>query len=894
MRLVDKAFNKLVRNMDLSLGVQHPEGSDQDLDELVVSDMVPYDVHYDDQTVITGEDSLVQVIKIDGLMFDSLTSAQIKLFEERRNTVLRTVASSDLAIYVHVIRRKVVDFPEGQGGTWFSKYFNARLRKRYESRGFYVNEIYISLVRNRFRSGVPGLMDKAVALVTGNGAADEAGETHEAMADSLYKAANLVLRGLSDYGATRLRIQRHPAQSNGMVDREAAYQAVSRFQWKWDDFKVHLGDHAEYDAEAVYDYLGEEYCELSSFFNYLINLEYRKVPVTDLKIKEVLPYARLNFRILSNMCEIRGSTSSRIGSMLSMAEWPRRTPSRMMNKFLQQPVEFIITQSFFFENRIEAESAMMDETRRLSVADPHKISEDDAKELAEGIRALRRGDTVNGKHHLTIFIHVPSVPNTSPESRRANLKRLDTAVGLIEGCFVDLNVKSVREWLALETFYWSQLPGQQQALIGRRGKIKSTNFAGFASLHNFARGRRDGNLWGPAITAFETESGTQYNFNYHRELEGMVAGHTGVAAGTGSGKTALIAETVSEADKALPVVYWFDMRYGATVFMMAMGGVHSILSPHNSMGWNPFKLPDTPENRAYLIDLQIQMRECYASTPTEADDIKRFKDAVNENYDLPYENRRLRNVVWTYGHGALADIMAIWHGAKGIEGANAGVFDNEDDNFDLSKSRHYCFEMSELMKGGDARPELPVVMSYPLHCIEQAMNGRPFILVLDEGQNLVKNEFWRNRIDNFIMQIRRKNGVLIFITPDAKYFHSETDSIDKQTVTKIYLASDSVKDEDHKNLTEEEKKWLRELNPKDRKFLIRRGQESIRACFDLSSDNPDEDLSDFIPVLSSNDVGVALMYSIIKRLGTNDPEVWVPVFMAEAKANNTHNLKAIR
>ncbi|MBW4971637.1 hypothetical protein KZY98_14350, partial [Croceibacter atlanticus] len=136
-----------------------------------------------------------------------------------------------------------------------------------------------------------------------------------------------------------------------------------------------------------------------------------------------------------------------------------------------------------------------------------------------------------------------------------------------------------------------------------------TNFAGFASLHNFARGRRDGNLWGPAITAFETESGTQYNFNYHRELEGMVAGHTGVAAGTGSGKTALIAETVSEADKALPVVYWFDMRYGATVFMMAMGGVHSILSPHNSMGWNPFKLPDTADNRAYLIDLQIQMRE---------------------------------------------------------------------------------------------------------------------------------------------------------------------------------------------------------------------------------------------------------------------------------------------
>jgi type IV secretion system protein VirB4 len=39
---------------------------------------------------------------------------------------------------------------------------------------------------------------------------------------------------------------------------------------------------------------------------------------------------------------------------------------------------------------------------------------------------------------------------------------------------------------------------------------------------------------------------------------------------------------------------------------------------------------------------------------------------------------------------------------------------------------------------------------------------------------------------------------------------------------------------------------------------------------------------------------VWLMESIIKRLGTDDPEQWVPVFMAEAKAKNTHNLKAVK
>ena len=894
MRLVDKAFKKLTQNLDLSLGVQHPEGSEQDLLELQVSEMVPYDYHYDDETVMTKESSLVQVVKIDGLLFDSLSDEQVKQFEVRRNTVLRTIASSDLALYVHVVRRKVFDFPEGQGSTWFSKQFNAAWRKRYESKGFYVNEIYISLVRSRFRAGMPGIMDRGIALITGTSANKQDAESFEEMADDLYKASNLLLRGLSEYGATRLQIQRHPVCSTTFMGRDQAFDAVSRFRWSWDEFKKVVGDQAQYPAEVVLDYLGEEFSELSSFFHYLINLEDRKIPVSDQKICEMLPYARLNFRVLATMCEVRGSTSSRIGAVLSMAEWPRKTPSRMMNKFLQQPVEFIITQSFFFSNRIEAESSMVDEQRRLTVSDTHGISNDDSQELTEGIRALRRGDTVNGLHHLTIFVHVPSLPMDSDDHRKANNKALDKAVGLIEGCFVDLNVKSVREWMALETFFWSQLPGQQEALIGRRGKIKSSNFAGFASLHNFARGRRDGNLWGPAITAFETESGTSYNFNFHRELEGMVAGHTAVAADTGSGKTTLISAMVCEADKAGPRVFWFDNRFGAKVFMKAMGGVHTTLSPHSGMNWNPFKLPDTAENRAFLVDLQVQMRQCYASTPADSDDIKRFKALVDENYSLPYEDRRLRNVVWTYGQGELADIMAIWHGAKGVTGANAGVFDNQHDSIDLTTSRHYCFEMMELLKGGEARPELPVVLSYPLHRIEQAMDGTPFILVLEEGQNLVKNEYWKKRIDNFIMQIRRKNGLIIFVTPDAKYFRSETDSIDKQTSTKIYLSNDAATDEDHQNLTVAERKWIREIGQASRKFLIRRGKESIRAVFDLTSEVDDENLSDFIPVLSSNDVGVALMDSIIKRLGTDDPEQWVPVFMAEAKAKNTHNLKAVK
>ncbi|MEB0013937.1 hypothetical protein QN416_20245 [Glaciimonas sp. Cout2] len=66
--------------------------------------------------------------------------------------------------------------------------------------------------------------------------------------------------------------------------------------------------------------------------------------------------------------------------------------------------------------------------------------------------------------------------------------------------------------------------------------------------------------------------------------------------------------------------------------------------------------------------------------------------------------------------------------------------------------------------------------------------------------------------------------------------------------------------------------------------MTRRGNESIKAVFDLS------ELPEFIPVLSSNDKGVALMDTIIAELGSSAPEQWVPVFMQRSLAENTHNL----
>lgn len=878
----------LKRNFDLSLSMPVPKGAAIDAKEMALSDMIPYTVHYDDETVITKDDGLVQVIKIDGLYFESLSDEQIKQFERQRNTVLRSIANSDRGVYVHLIRKKQNRYPEGEGGTWFSRHFNEAWRQRYEQRSFYVNEIYISIVRNRFRQGVPGLLDRVFSVFSGSKVTKEDIESFEEQSKDINEAANLVVQALSAYGARKLRIQRRPTFPWARATRAEAQSAIERFGLSWAQFQRDHGHEDLFRSDHILDYLGEEFTEIGGFLHYLVNLEDQRIPVTELPLDRALATSWVDFKMVGHTMAVQNVAGTRAAAVLSMAEWPSRTPSRMLDEFLKQPVEFILTQSFFFTDRISAEHDMKQERRRLAVNDQSGVSEEDTQEITKGLQDLTRGRSVNGLHHLTILVHVGADAASSDpsEAKRQTIANLDDAVGLMKKAFVNLGVRPVREWFAAETFFWAQLPGQAQHFMGRRGKIKSGNFAGFASLHNFATGKLNGNLWGPAIMAFETESGTAYNFNFHRELEGMVAGHTAFTAETGAGKTTLLAALIAMADKARPRVFWFDNREGAKVFMCAMGGQHTMLSVQDNMGWNPFKLPDSPDNRAYLVELLTLMRTCYGGAITP-DDVERFKKAVTENYALPEADRRLRNIAWCFGQGELAKDMRVWHGAGGNVGANAGVFDNEHDSVDFARCRHYCFEMRQLIKDEVARPELPVVLSYPFHRIEQAMDGQPFILVLEEGQNLVKHAYWRAKIDSYIMQIRRKNGLLIFVTPDAKYLYCETDSIQKQSATRIYLPNGQAKRGDYVDaldVSPSAYEFVRDTPPEQRKFLIQRGNETVKALFDLS------DMPEFIPVLSSNDKGVALMHEIQRELGSEDPKRWVPVFMERSIAENTHNL----
>ncbi len=118
--------------------------------------------------------------------------------------------------------------------------------------------------------------------------------------------------------------------------------------------------------------------------------------------------------------------------------------------------------------------------------------------------------------------------------------------------------------------------------------ISSRNFVGFASLHNFAVGKPDGNRWGPAISILETTSQTPYYFNFHRRQVGNFT----VTGPTGSGKTVGLGVfcCASRCGFIRAARAFFDKDRGADPLIRAMGGTYEVFQPGMPTGFNPLQL----------------------------------------------------------------------------------------------------------------------------------------------------------------------------------------------------------------------------------------------------------------------------------------------------------------
>ena len=74
--------------------------------EQSVADRLPYSAHVSEHVVRTTFTDYVQVFRLGGASFESADDAQLNNWHERLNILWRNIASPNVALWTHVIRRR--------------------------------------------------------------------------------------------------------------------------------------------------------------------------------------------------------------------------------------------------------------------------------------------------------------------------------------------------------------------------------------------------------------------------------------------------------------------------------------------------------------------------------------------------------------------------------------------------------------------------------------------------------------------------------------------------------------------------------------------------------------------------------------------------------------------
>jgi len=533
---------------------------------------------------------------------------------------------------------------------------------------------------------------------------------------------------------------------------------------------------------------------------------------------------------------------------ISEKDYAPETMAGMLDNLLSLPFEYVLTQSFIFEGRQKSVDRLDATRRKFASADDSFTLQ---QQLIDAKDQVQAGMVAFGRHHLTLQV----ISDTS-ESVDRNVSKAITA-------FTNTGCITVREDINLEAAFWAQLPGNF-SYIARGAGISSLNFASFSSLHNYPYGKETGNHWGNCVTTFETVAGTPFHFNFHvNDL-----GNFTCIGPSGSGKTVLLGFLLTQAQKFKPKCIFFDKDRGAEILIRALGGSYGLIEPGIPTGFNPLQLPNTEENRAFLLDW---IKSLIGRATTSEED-KILTTAIAENFSQSKIAQNLHTfselVLGQSRDERLGRDLEKWHSG----GEYAWLFDNEEDTLDLN-ARVISFDLTSIL---DTPAIRTATLLYMFHRVRMALDGSKSLIFIDEGWKALDDPVFANKIKDWLKTIRKMNGVIGFGSQSASDAanSSISDSLIEQCPTQIFMPNSKAKEEDYRGafaLTEAEFRVVKESPVGSRQFLIKQGNGSAVAKLDMSG------MDDEIAVLSGRTETVNLLRSIRKEVG-EDPSVWLPIF----------------
>lgn len=788
--------------------------------ERSLAEFVPYTTHSSEHNVRTDKGDVLTVFRVQGAAHEAADDEDLQAWHEGLAGMIKNIGDGNVALWSHTVRRPRNEFPPGHFDDNFAGRLNEKYKHAISGSAMMVNDHYLTIVLRK-PVGIGGWMQgsqkKTVTSIK------EKIEDANALLDEL---SDTVSAAMNRYSPRRL---------------------------------------------AIYEYNGGMFSETLEFLAFLVNGESQREPLTKGRASFAMTTSRVSFG--DEQFEIRTPTETMIGKMLAVNEYlTERTETGHLNNLLTLPFGFVLTQSFTCVSKVKAQESMKKQRKLLENAEDAAISQIEDIRVAEDDLASNR--IVSGEHHLSLMV-LANDPKT-----------LSNRVAQARSAIAEDGFKVVVEDSCNEAAYFSQLPGVFD-LRPRPAPITSRNLVAFSSFHNYPSGRMSGNQWGPAITLLKTTSGTPFYFNFHlppggrkgvdeENVDERVPGHTLMLGPTGAGKTVIQTFMLAQAEKYKPTVFTFDKDQGQEIFIRAMGGQYMTLRNGEPSGFNPCAMEDTPDNRSMLMQL---VKRCirgedavYEFSPNQE---RELSHAIDGLYGaVSFEARRFSTLQQffdpTVPDGNHARFRKWCAG-----GALGWLLDNPTDQLSLTGTRHFGFDVTAFLDNDETRT---VTVMYLFHRMEQLIDGRRFILNMDEFWKMLLDPYFERKALDAVKTYRKRNAVALFGTqsPSDVLKSPISQALIEQCVSQIYLPNPKASVEDYVggfklSMREYEiiKKEMVEQNL--RGFLFKQGPSSTVCELNLRG------FDDELAVLSGTAASVEIANLAIERAG-NDPDSWLPVF----------------
>lgn len=354
---------------------------------------------------------------------------------------------------------------------------------------------------------------------------------------------------------------------------------------------------------------------------------------------------------------------------------------------------------------------------------------------------------------------------------------------LVEDILDNMGLEGMTETLNSVDAWFASLPGNVYGQV-RKPIISTGNLVHMLPLSDIWAGESyNKHLDGPAHVYTETSGSTPFRLNLH---VGDV-GHTMVVGPTGAGKSVLLCLLMAQFRKYKDSrVFAFDKGGSIRALTAGVGGKFYDLANEDKqlLSFQPLAHIDDDSERMWASEWIFEwLRNEGIDVVPETK--RSIEVALEQMVKTDISLRHISSLSQYIQDIKLKDAL---HPLT-VDGSFGKMFDSKQDNF--SASSWQVFEMERLM---DTPAIIGPTLSYLFHKVDQYLDGRPTLLVLDECWALLDNTVFSGKIKQWLKELRKKNASVIFATQSLADVTNSSivDAIKDSCYTKIFLPNDQA------------------------------------------------------------------------------------------------------